>query len=92
MILLTLNAVFAAAFVIAGRNAARRGWPFVRHGWTLVQAHAGAPDARRNVERRRVIGEGGRFLIGGLLWLGAGAVELAAGVYFAVQTIRLLTA
>lgn len=88
MVMLTLNAIFALGFASAGLNAARRGWPFVRHGWLLLSLNA--PDAGLNVERRRAVSEGGRFLLGGALWLLSAAGALALAAYFGFQVMTAL--
>lgn len=90
MVMLTLNAVFAAGFASAGVNALRRGWPFLQHGWMLLRTHAGAADARIHVERRRGISEGGRFVVGGLLWLAASAGAFAFAFHFGWQALQTL--
>lgn len=88
MVILTLNVLFALGFAAAGLKAARQGWPFVRYGWLLLSLNA--PDARLNVERRRAVSEGGRFLIAGALWLGAGGGALGLAAYFGFQVMTAL--
>jgi hypothetical protein len=90
MLLVTLNAAFGAGFLLFAMNAGRRGWPFAKHGWLLIQAQTAHPDYRENVERRRSISEGGRFLIAGVLWLGASLGSALAGVYFSVQALTMM--
>ena len=90
MLLATLNAIFAMGALAIATQAARKGIPFVRDGWTMIQAQTSHPDFRYNVERRRAISDGGRFLIGGVLWLVTGAAALAGAVYFGVQAFNLL--
>lgn len=90
MVMLTLNAVFAAGFATAGVNALRRGWPFLQYGWSLLRLHADAADADENVERRRAISEGGRFVVGGLLWLAASVGAFGFAAYFGIQVIQTL--
>jgi hypothetical protein len=90
MLLATLNAIFAmGAFTIA-LQAFRKGLPFLRSGWTTLQVQTQHSDFRTNVERRRAVQDGGRFLIGGILWLVMSAVALAAAVYFGVQAFTML--
>lgn len=90
MLLATINAIFAMGALAIAMQAARKGIPFVRDGWRLIQSQTGHPDFRHNVERRRSISDGGRFLVGGVLWLITGAVALAAAIYFGVQAFSLL--
>lgn len=92
MIAVMLNAAFGAGFIAFAFSALRRGLPFARSGWLAIQTSTADPDYRRNVERRRAISEGGRFLIAGLLWLGASAASLAIGAYFTLQAITLMRA
>jgi hypothetical protein len=82
MLIITINALFGAGCLFFTQRAFRRGWPFLRIGWTAVQASASQPDFRVNVFRRRAISEGGRFLLGGLFWLVAAGVGLVAALYF----------
>jgi hypothetical protein len=89
MLLITLNSVFALVFLSFAREAARRGLPLIRAGWLAIRTQAAQPDHRQHSERRRLISEGGQFVIGGLLWLLAAAISAAAGLYFAVQAVRL---
>jgi len=90
MLLATLNAIFAmGAFGIAVQ-AARKGLPFIRSGWNTLQTQTDHPDFRYNVERRRAISDGSRFLIGGLLWLVTAFAALVGAIYFGWQAFRLL--
>ena len=85
MLLVTLNGAFGAGFLFFAMRAFQRGWPFVKHGWLAMKTNTQIPDFREQVERRRAISEGGQFLIGGLLWLGAGVGSLVAAIYFIAQ-------
>lgn len=90
MLLLVVNAFFSAAFFAGCRFALRRALPFLRTGWQAVAAQMQHADARTNVERRRAIAEGGRYLLGGGGWL---VIALVAGgytVFFTLETLRLL--
>lgn len=90
MLLVTVNGIFGAGFLFFAMRALQRGWPFVRLGWLTMQEQTSHPDFRQNVERRRMISEGGRFLLGGLLWLSAGLVGVAVGLYFTLQAYQML--
>jgi hypothetical protein len=90
MIAVTLNAIFGAGLFFFALNAVQRGWPYLRDGWMAVQTQASQPGFRQNVERRRLIAEGGRFLIGGIGWLGAGIGAFVASAYFSWQALRLI--
>jgi hypothetical protein len=90
MLLAAVNALFAmGAFTIA-LQAFRKGLPFVRNGWIILQTQTQYPDYRTNVERRRAVQEGGRFLIGGILWLVMSLGALLAAGYFGAQAFTLL--
>lgn len=82
MLIVTINALFGAGCFFLAQRAFRRGWPFLRTGWTAVQANASQPDFRINVFRRQAISEGGRFLLGGIFWLATALISLIAALYF----------
>jgi hypothetical protein len=88
MLLITLNAAFGAGFFFFAIRAVRQGWPFFKHGWLMVQTSA--PDFQSTIERRGAISEGGRFLIGGTLWMAAGLGSFLAAFYFTIQAWNLL--
>ncbi len=90
MLAITLNAAFGAGCLFFAMRAFRLGWPFLRDGWLAVRTQAAQSDTPLNVEQRRLVSEGGRFLIGGVLWLGAGVIGTLAGVYFTVQAYQLM--
>ncbi|MBZ0287331.1 MAG: hypothetical protein K8I30_06935 [Anaerolineae bacterium] len=90
MLLATINAIFAMGALAIAIQAARKGIPFVRDGWTLIQTQTRHEDFRHNVERRRAISDGGRFLVGGALWLITGSAALAAAIYFGVQAFSIV--
>jgi hypothetical protein len=90
ILLVTLNAAFGAGLFFFAIRALQRGWPFFKAGWLMMQTQTGAPDFRINVERRRAISEGGRFLVGGLLWLAAGLGSFAGAAYFMIQAWNLM--
>ena len=90
MLLVTLNAIFAAASFFLAQRGLQRGWPFIKTGWLAVQAQAEHPDMRENVFRRLAVTEGGRFLIGGIGWMVVGILALIAGIYFTVVAYQTL--
>jgi hypothetical protein len=90
MLLATLNAIFAMGALTIALQAFRKGLPFLRSGWTTLQIQTQHPDFRTNIERRRAVQEGGRFLVGGILWLVISLVAFIAAVYFGVQAFTLL--
>jgi hypothetical protein len=92
MIAIMLNGAFGAGFLAFAFSALRRGWPFARSGWLAIQTSTADPAFRQSAERRRAISEGGRFLVAGLMWLGAGVGSVALGAYFTLQTILLMRA
>lgn len=84
MLISTLNAIFAAAAFFVVRMSVQRGWPFIKMGWMAIQTQTGHPDFRENIFRRLAISEGGRFLVGGLVWLLTAIIALVAAIYFTV--------
>ena len=88
MFLLTVNALFAAGAFAIAMQAVRKGLPFIRSGWDAIQTQTGHPDFRYNVERRRAISDGGRFLLGGLLWMVTALAAFAAAIYFGLEAFR----
>lgn len=90
MFLLTVNALFAAGAFAIAMQAVRKGLPFIRSGWDAIQTQTDHPDFRYNVERRRAISDGGRFLLGGLLWILTALIALAAAIYFGLEALRQL--
>ena len=90
MLLLALNAIFAGLFFSFTRTAYRRGMPFLSAGWSAISVEVHKPDYRSNVESRHIISDGGRFLIGGLVWMGIALFTAGCGVYFAVQAVQLV--
>jgi hypothetical protein len=90
ILLVTVNAAFGAGLFFFAFRALQRGWPFLKTGWLMMQTQTSAPDFRTNVERRRAISEGGRFLIGGLLWLAAGLGSFVGAAYFLLQAWVLM--
>jgi hypothetical protein len=90
MIQVALNTIFGAALLMFAVRAAGRGWPFLRDGWNAIQAQTAHPDFRQNVQRRRIISQGGVFLLGGLLWLGAALVSFAAGIYLSWLALAVI--
>ncbi len=81
MIQATLNAIVGAVLLTFAPRALRRGWPYVRDGWLALRVALSRPEARVHVESRRAISEGGLFVVGSLLWLGAGLGAVVVGLY-----------
>ncbi len=90
MILIILNGAFAAGLFFFSMRAVRQGWPFLKHGWLMMQTQTSDPNFRQDVERRRSISDGGRFLIGGILWLAAGMAAFVAAIYFTIQAYTIM--
>jgi len=89
MLLLALNAIFAGLFLKFARDTFKRALPFLRIGWATISAETQKPDYRHNIESRRVISEGGRFLLGGIVWLGITVILVGFGLFFAYEAVRL---
>jgi hypothetical protein len=90
MLLAAVNALFAMGALAIAMQAARKGLPFIRYGWTLLQIATSHPDYRVNVERRREVSEGGRFLLGGVFWLVVMVGMVIAALYFGGIALRML--
>jgi len=89
VLLVALNAVFAGIFLTFAYRAALRARAFFITGWAAVGAGTEQPDYRENIELRRFISEGGRFLIGALMWGAASIGAAGLGVFFALELLRL---
>jgi hypothetical protein len=90
MLTVTLNAIFCFGAATLALYCWRKGWPFSRLGWQMIQAQVAHPDYRLNVERRRAIEAGGRFLVAGIGWLIGGGLLAVAAVYFGWLAFRLM--
>jgi hypothetical protein len=90
MLIVTVNAIVGAVCCIFALNALKRGWPFLCIGWTALQSNARQPDARTNIYRRQAIAEGGRFFLGGVMWLVAGVSSGIIGLIFSWGALRML--
>jgi hypothetical protein len=89
MLILTLNAAFAALFAAGARLALTRAVPFLRAGWIAIAAGVRQPDYRAHVESRRLISEGGAFVIGGIAWGAIGIGALILALTFALRALGL---
>ena len=89
MLLLALNAIFAGLFFNFARTTFKRAIPFLRAGWATISVETKKPDYRHNIESRQAISEGGRFLIGGIVWMGLTLGLVGLAVFFAVETVKL---
>ena len=91
MLLMLLNVIFAGLFLSFARHAFRRAVPFLRIGYAAVSVEVQKPDYRTNIDSRQAISEGGRFLMGGMLWLLIMVMSLAIALFFAIEAVRLYT-
>lgn len=87
MLIGALNFLFALGFAQFAWRSAPRGWFLLRSGWQIVALHAGQPDARRNVQHRRAISQGGSLLLAGLAWLGATLVSAGLALAFLLAAL-----
>ncbi|MBZ0291833.1 MAG: hypothetical protein K8L99_04625 [Anaerolineae bacterium] len=69
--------------------AFQRAWPLLQTGWLAIQAEVKKPDYRENVDSRRAISSGGRFLIGGVIWMLMALVSAGVSLYCVVQVVSL---
>jgi hypothetical protein len=88
MLLAIVNAIFATLFWRFALSSLRRGRAFVRTGWLAIDASVAQPGFRQDINRRRTIDEGGRFLLGGLTWLVLGLGAVVIGALFAIEAAR----
>ena len=88
MIISTLNAIFATAAFFLAQRGLQRGIPFVKMGWMAIETQTSHPDFRENIFRRLAISDGGRFLIGGLVWLLTAVIAFIAAIYFTVAAYQ----
>lgn len=88
MLFASISAVFALIMGNFARYNIPKGWQLLRIGWLAIQTNAGQDDARKNVERRRMIDEGTRFFLGGLGWFLGGIVAAIATVIFAIAALQ----
>jgi hypothetical protein len=89
MLIVAVNIAFALLFFFSAWRGLRRALPFLRLGWTAVSVAVKKPDFREDVESRRAINEGSRFLIGGVIWLLAGLGGIGLGLFFSYQAVRM---
>ena len=87
MLLLTINLIFAAICFLFARQALRKAVEYLRFGWLAVGSQANKPDAHTDVFHRRLVSEGGLFLLSGAMWLAGGIVAGVFAVRFALQAI-----
>ena len=80
-----VNLIFAAMFLWLARATLRRALPFLRTGWQVIDTQVQHPDYRQNVARRRAIGEGGNFLLGGIVMGAVGLGALGLGIFLAAE-------
>ena len=90
MVLPLVNLLFGAIFLWLARQAMQRALPFLRAGWLAVAANVQSGDYRTDVERRRMISQGGSFLLGGLAWLALTLGGGALGLVLIVQGVAAL--
>lgn len=88
MLLAVVHAIFALICLWFARAAIRHALPFIRTGWQTIDAEVQKPDYRQAFASQQRISEGGRFLVGGIIWLLIGLVSLGAGILLAAQAIR----
>jgi hypothetical protein len=89
--LLSLHALLAGVFALYARSALMRGALFFRYGLLTIRIEVDRQSNYRvDVRARRQISEGGAFVIGGLLWLGAGLICAGLCIHFIIQIIDLL--
>lgn len=73
--------IFGLVFCLLSWRVLRLALPLLRVGWDAIDAGVQQPDYRTNLERRRLISEGGMFLLGGILRLCIGVFGLGMGLF-----------
>ncbi len=89
MLIIALDAIFAAIFLHFTRITFLRAHTFLRSGWQILQTATAQPDYRHNIEARRDISTAGRFLIGGIFWGVACVACVYFCIFFSLQLLRL---
>lgn len=85
MIYFMFNGIFAFIFGIMAWRIVPRGWLLLKGGMGLIRTVD--DDARKKVESRRVLSEGGNFVIGGILWLLVGIVFAILAAAFSIAAV-----
>lgn len=88
MLIVVLNAVFAAIFFSYARASIPRGIAFIRVGWLALEVFAPKPDVRQNIAWQFAVSEGGKFFLGGVFSLVTGIVAAVGAVIFAIMALQ----
>lgn len=73
--------LFGLVFCVMSWRVLRLALPLIRVGWDAIDAGVQHPDYRTDVERRRLISEGGTFLLGGIIRLIFGVFGAGLGLF-----------
>jgi len=90
MIWITVNAALALICTHFARISLIHAVPLLRIGWLAIDVNVRQPGYRQDVNKRRYISDGSRLMLSGLGWGLTGVISLGFGVFFAVETLRLL--
>ncbi|MBN2471427.1 MAG: hypothetical protein JXN59_11940 [Anaerolineae bacterium] len=85
--LTAVNLIFGAFFLFVSWRALRLAFPLIRVGWQAIDAAVQRPGYREHPKSRRIISEGGQFLIGGIIRLLLGIFGAGLGLYLVLRAI-----
>ncbi|MBN2470049.1 MAG: hypothetical protein JXN59_04920 [Anaerolineae bacterium] len=72
---------FGLVFCLLSWRVLRQAMPLIRVGWDAIDAGVQHPDYRTDSGRRRLISEGGVFLLGGIFRLMVGVFGAGLGLF-----------
>lgn len=78
---------FGLVFCALAWRVLRLAFPLIRIGWDAIDAGVQHPDYRTDAERRRLISEGGAFLLGGIMRLAFGVFGAGLGLFLVLWAL-----
>lgn len=79
--------VFGLVFCLLAWRVLRLALPLIRIGWDAIDAGVQRPDYRKDSRRRRLISEGGMFLMAGLFRLVVGVIGGGLGLFLVLWAL-----
>ncbi len=76
-----ITLIFGLVFCLLSWRVLRLALPLVRVGWDAIDAGVQRPGYRQDMERRRLISEGGAFLLAGIFRLMVGVFGAGLGLF-----------